>query len=188
MRYKLNTNKLVNQLVPYYLSGRRYILYIQSILYPIQALNDRFVTFAKEKQIEARMTSQSLYFEWYLNRKFSQYFQDINNSLYIKDSESLGVDIYHEVSDYGKPFTVWFENDIISALSDQEWPKELYHLAEEKIINKVSFIVHVPAIRIPEQEFVYIISHSINTYKLAGMTYLIKIDSNEFEPNKRISR
>lgn len=187
MRYKLNIDRLVNQLVPYYLSGRKYILYIQSLLNPLQLVNDRFVMYAKEKQIEARMTSQSIYFEWYLNYKFRQYFNDRNNSIYIKDSEPLGVDLYHEISDYGKPFTVWYENEQVISSKDES-PREFYHLSEEKLINRVSFMVFVPAITIREQEFVYLLSHTINTYKLAGMTYLIKIDSTEFEPNKKISQ
>ena len=33
-RYKLPIDKLVNRLVPYYLNGRRYILLLQSLVYP----------------------------------------------------------------------------------------------------------------------------------------------------------
>ena len=64
MRYKLPIDKLVNQLVPHYLGGRKYILFIQSLVYPLKIINDRFIDFAKERHIEARMTSQVMYFEW----------------------------------------------------------------------------------------------------------------------------
>lgn len=57
-RYKLPTDRLVNQLVPHFLTGRRYILFIQSLVYPLKTLNDRFIEYAREKHIEARMTSQ----------------------------------------------------------------------------------------------------------------------------------
>ena len=73
MRYKLPIDKLVNQLVPHYLGGRKYILFIQSLVYPLKIINDRFIDFAKERHIEARMTSQVMYFEWYLNHKFGKY-------------------------------------------------------------------------------------------------------------------
>lgn len=58
MRYKLPIDRSVNRLVPHYLSGRRFILFVQSCLYPLQSLNERFRTFARERHIEARMTSQ----------------------------------------------------------------------------------------------------------------------------------
>ena len=35
MRYKLPIDRSVNRLVPHYLSGRRFILFVQSCLYPL---------------------------------------------------------------------------------------------------------------------------------------------------------
>ena len=55
---------------------------------------------------------------------------------------------------------------------------------EEKLINKVSFMVCVPPVTIPPQELVYMLSYVVNTYKTAGKTYLIKIDEDEYTPNK----
>ena len=59
----------------------------------------------------------------------------------------------------------------------------MYLISEEKAINKASFTVCVPEINIPEHEFVYLLSHTVNTYKIAGKTYLIKINSKEINPN-----
>ena len=61
-RYTLPTDKLVNRLVPYYLSGRKYILFLQSLVRPLHPLSEKFRAFALEKHIEARMTSQMMYF------------------------------------------------------------------------------------------------------------------------------
>lgn len=76
MRYKLPVDRLVNSLMPHYLSGRRFILFVQSCLYPLQSLNERFRAFARERHIEARMTSQVIYFEWFLNHRFGKYICD----------------------------------------------------------------------------------------------------------------
>ena len=186
MRYKLPVDRLVNMLAPHFLSGRKYILFIQSIVFPLQTLNNSFVRFAKEKQIEARMTSQVIYFEWYLNHRFRQYFANPQDTITISESEPVGVPVYHENSAYGKPFTVWYENEPVVTSNPLEEPKPLYLIAEEKVINKVSFTVCVPEIAIPEQEFVYMLSYVVNTYKIAGKTYLIKINKKEITPNKRI--
>ena len=63
-------------------------------------------------------------------------------------------------------------------------PRPFYLLAEEKLINKVSFMVCVPPVTIPPRELVYMLSYVVNTYKTAGKTYLIKIDEDEYTPNK----
>ena len=58
MRYRINFDKTINQLVPYYLGGRRLILYLQALIRPLQQANESFVEYAKETRIEAAMTSQ----------------------------------------------------------------------------------------------------------------------------------
>lgn len=95
MRYFINFDKTINQLVPYYLGGRKLILYLQALMSPLRKLNDGFVEYAKETRIEASMTSQIFKFEWYLNRKFSKYFLN-GGVISIKNSEGLGVPIYNE--------------------------------------------------------------------------------------------
>ncbi|KAA6302884.1 MAG: hypothetical protein EZS26_001054 [Candidatus Ordinivivax streblomastigis] len=185
MRYLLPTDQLINRLTPHYLPGRKYILFLQSLVYPLYTLNERFVAFAKEKQIEASMTSQTMYFEWYLNRKFKKYLANIEEDIYISESTSIGVDIYRENVQNAKPFTVWYENEMVAVVRPEEKPREFYFLAEEKVINKVSFMVCVPEITISEREFVYMLSYVVNTCKLAGKTYLIKINSKELEPNRK---
>lgn len=182
-RYKLPIDKLVNRLVPYYLNGRRYILLLQSLVYPLETLNGRFMAFAEEKYIEARMTSQVIWFEWYLNYKFGRYLADVSDRIFLSESVSLGVDLYHENAVHGRPFTVWKEGEAVLTGRPEEMPREFYYIGEERAINKVSFMVNVPRITIPTKEFVYQLSYVVNTYKVAGKTYLIKIDGEEIVPN-----
>ena len=123
MRYKLPIDRSVNRLVPHYLSGRRFILFVQSCLYPLQSLNERFRTFARERHIEARMTSQVIYFEWYLNYKFGKYLKDDRDRIFIRESESIGVDLYHEYAQYQRPCTVWYNGEEITATDEAELPR-----------------------------------------------------------------
>lgn len=182
-RYTLPTDKLVNRLVPYYLSGRKYILFLQSLVWPLRSLNEKFRAFAAEKHIEARMTSQVIYFEWYLNHKFTRYLKNSGERITICESIPLGVDIYHEAAPSGKPFTVWYNlEEVLPAVRPEERPRDFHYLTEEKAVNQVSFRVLVPEINIPVKEFVYLISFVINTYKTAGKTYLLKIDRTEITP------
>lgn len=176
MRYQLPTDRLINQIVPHYLSGRRIILFLQSLVWPLKTLNDRFVEFAREKSIDARMTSQVIWFEWYLNHRFNKYLFEPTEKIVLSEGEQIGVDIYHENAQDVKPFTVWFGTEPVITADPMEEPRRMYLSSEEKAVNKASFIVCVPEIRIPEHEFVYMLSHVVNTYKIAGKTYLIKIN------------
>lgn len=183
MRYDLPTDKLINRLVPHYLSGRRYILFLQSLVWPLRKLNEEFKAFTREKHIEARMTSHVIYLEWFLNHKFGKYLEDDRDRIFIRDSESIGVDLYHEDAENSRPFTLWYNGEEISGVKEEEQPRPFYLYAEEKQINKVSFMVCVPPVRINTQEFVYMLSYIVNTYRIAGKTYLIKIDQQEIKPN-----
>lgn len=185
MRYRLPTDRLINQLVPHFLPGRKFILFLQSLVWPLKTINDRFVAFAKEKRIEAAMTSQVFYFEWYLNRKFGKHLTDPSQKIFIYESTPIGVDLYFEDAQYSKPFTVWFEGEQVIAAEESEKPRLMHLMDEEKAVNKVSFMVCVSEINIPEHEFVYMLSHVVNTYKIAGKTYLIKINSKEITPNSK---
>lgn len=184
MRYSLPTDRIINQLTPHFWGGRRFILFLQSLVSPLKSLNEQFIIFTKEKMIEANMTSQILPFEWFLNYKFGKYLKDPKDRIWICENESKGVDIYHEFSPYGKPFTIWHNREEITPETpNQELPKEFYLIAEEKKLNRVSFIVAVSEITIPENEFVYMLSYVVDKYKIAGKTYLIKLDKKEIYPN-----
>ena len=94
------------------------------------------------------------------------------------------MNLYHEGATVGRPFTVWYEGEQVTTNSDDENPRPFHLFAEEKAIAKVSFMVCVPSITIPTQEFVYMLSYAVNTYRTAGKTYLIKIDGEELKPNQ----
>lgn len=183
-RYKFPVDRLVNRLIPHFLCGRRYILLVQSMLHPLQSLADRFVALAREKHIEARMTSQVIYFEWYLNHKFSRYFANPADRIRLEDSTPLGVDLYHEGALGARPFTVWYEGEPVVVADPAEEPRAMYLLAEEKAINRVSFMVCVPHTTIPQPQMAGMIAYAVDTYRTAGKTYLIRMDGTEDNSNQ----
>lgn len=174
MRYVINFSKTINQLVPYYIGGRKLILYLQALMKPLQVLNDSFVDYAKETRIEAAMTSQIFIFEWYLNRKFSKYFLDGGN-IVITNGEQLGTPIYNENADISQS-----DNMLLYKESEEIDTVSLYYSDERTDTNSFSFIVASPAINtalISEEQYIAMLSYYIDRYKLAGKTYKIKINS-----------
>lgn len=176
MRYNLSTNKLVNMLVPHFLRGRKHVLWIQSITSPLQTLNDKFTSYAKEKKLDAAMTSQVMWFEWYLNHKFSSFFIDPKDNIVIEGSSDVGVPLYHENATPSQPFVIWGEDEDYSVVTDMgEKPKALYFQTSITRNKTCSFNVLVPKVTIEPEKFMPMISAIINTYRLAGKTYKVKI-------------
>lgn len=176
MRYFINFDKTINQLVPYYIGGRKLILYLQALMSPLRRLNDDFVSYAKETRIEAAMTSQIFKFEWYLNRKFKKYFAN-GGRISIKNSEGLGTPIYKESAniDVSQNMLVYYDTE--TGIARQ---LVLYRSDEQTEESSVSFIVTTPQIDtklISEQKYVAMLKYVIDRYRLANKTYIIKYES-----------
>lgn len=171
MRYYISFDKTINQLVPYYIGGRKLILYLQALMKPLRAINDAFVSYAKETKIEAMMTSQKFKFEWYLNRLFSKYFKD-GGHITISNGSHTGVPIYYESADIGDA-----ENLVVYNESEGTAKTALYHQSEKTNENSYSFIVYSPAVDttlITKEKYEAMLSHYVDKYRLAGKTYIIK--------------
>lgn len=174
MRYTINFDKTINQLVPYYIGGRKLVLYLQALMKPLQTLNAAFSEYAKEQRIEAAMTSQIFYFEWLLNRKFSKYFLN-GGQITIKNGERLGVPIQWENADVdaSEDLLLYKEEEGIKNVA-------LYHSNEQTDGSSHSFVVSSPAINtqlISIENYKAMLSHYIDKYRLSGKTYVIKINS-----------
>lgn len=174
MRYIINFDKTINQFVPHYIGGRKLILYLQALMKPLQTLNDAFSEYAKEQRIEAAMTSQIFYFEWFLNRKFSKYFLN-GGQITIKNSERLGVPIQWEDADVSDS-----ENLLLYKEEENMKNVALYHSDEQTDESSHSFIVNSPAINtqlISLEKYQAMLSYYIDKYRLSGKTYIIKFNS-----------
>lgn len=177
MRYYINFDKTVNQLIPHYLGGRKLILFLQAILHPLHSVNDAFVTWAKETKIEASMTSQVFPFEWFLNRKFNKYFLNSGERIVISTSKNTGVPIYHQdasLNETQQHMVVYHESEG-ARLNDP-----LYYTNERTGINDVSFVVYTPQIDeslITREAYKAMLSYYIDKYRLAGKTYSIKFSA-----------
>ena len=175
MRYKINLAQTVNQLTPHYIGGRKLILFMQSILQPLQSVNDKFSNWANETRVDASMTSQVIMFEWYLNRKFQKYFSDPAGRIVISDGERVGLPIYHEGADI--PET---ENVLLYNQSEANSSAPLFYKNENLAPYGVSFIVHTPKVNqlaISDPEYLSLLRYVIDKYRFSGKTYKIKFNS-----------
>ncbi len=178
MRYGINFDKTVNQLVPHYIGGRKLILLLQSILKPLQDLNDVFKYWAAETRIEAAMTSQVIKFEWFLNHKFSKYFLTPGDKISIRTAERVGAELHWEnTSASGVQHQVTRFEGESDAVSDN---MILFNSNENETAENKSFIVYSPAIdttKISRADYLAIVGYQIDKYKTAGKTYSIQFNN-----------
>jgi hypothetical protein len=160
---------------PHYLAGRKLILYLQSLLKPLQIINNEFVEWAKETKIEATMTSQVIKFEWYLNRKLGKYLLNASQQISIKNGERVGVPVYFETADIP-------QSDNILLKYETEGKKNsivLNYNGELTEENECSFFVFSPEINtqlISKEEYLALLSYYIDKYRISGKTYKIKFN------------
>lgn len=175
MRYWINIDKTVNQLVPYYLGGRKLILYLQAILHPLQGLSDRFSSWAKETRIEASMTSQVFKLEWFLNRRFSKYFMDPDERITFSNAIKTGLALYYQDSG------VTLADNPVMTTQQHHTPSSpiLRYISETPDECSFSFLVSSPRIdtrKIRTEDYLSQLQYWIDRYRIAGKTYKIIIN------------
>ena len=117
------------------------------------------------------MTSQVMYFEWFLNRKLSKYFNSNNDAISINDGGSTGVPIYSEKNKNAEHYLVKTEEEGHEDLSP------LYKSGEKDGKYSYSFVVHVPPVtKIKQSELNDAVRYWVDKYKVAGKTYNIIVN------------
>lgn len=169
--YRINMNRLINQLVPHYLGGRRAILFLQSCMQPLNSLNQKWKVWADEKRLEASMTSQVILLEYYLNHKFNKYFLDQSQRIVISEGKDIGVPMYWEGSDeHGPDIALYREEEASSQNTSLRYKDEL------QAGGDVSFIVCCPDIdpsAITQDELTAMISYYVRKYCIAGKKFIV---------------
>jgi hypothetical protein len=167
--YRINTDRLVNQLVPHYLGGRRIILFLQSLLQPLNTLNKTWKEWADEKRIEAALTSQVIMLEYFLNRKFKKYLTDTSQPIIISDGEVNGTPMYWQSANS--------VDDVVLYNASEKKDTQTFRWKDEKLVSSdVSFIVSCPAVNteiISETELTAMISYYVEKYRIAGKTFKV---------------
>ena len=176
-RYNFNTAKIANALLNYQITNRARILFTQALVYPIQSIADKFKDKIIELHIEAAMTSQIFYFEWFLNRKFKKYFTSDLDVIVILDAQDKGQPIFLQSEKSKDNFLTVYEseNELKSEL------KPLYKTLEDNATKREkNFTVFIPDnTTISTKDLTNMVKFYVDKYKVAGKTYDIKVIKNK---------
>lgn len=172
--YLLDTDRLVNMLVPHYMGGRRLILYLQSCLKPLDTLNRLWKERADEMRIEAATTSQVILLEYYLNRKFGKYFLHSEERIVVSDGISRGIPLYvQSAGEKLHEFPLYKQGE--APVHSHETPP--MHWEDERTqMGDVSFVVSCPTVnteQISQEELAAMISYHVNRYRISGKRFIV---------------
>lgn len=172
--YRINTDRVVNQLIPHYLGGRKLILYVQSLLEPLNSLNRKWQQAARKKIIESKMTSQVILLENFLNQEFGKYLIDPSQRILISDGVIPGVPVYWEEAEEKVDGLVLYK-DKEPEISGHK-AKPFYWEDEQNSKSNVSFTVFCPPVNdklISKEELTGMITYYVNMYKIAGKKFVV---------------
>lgn len=172
-KYSVNTDTLANFLIPAIMGGRKNVLWVQSLLYPLQKLNDSMQEFFTTRNIDSCVTSQVGWFEWYLTEKMKKYFSDPTDSIRITHYTDNGVPFFFSNELGLVPYVVYQQNEAPTSTNPEELPKPLEFKDERSETITSSFFVNVPKISVTQEVFNSEVIFHINKYRLGGKTFKI---------------
>ena len=170
--YKIDTDRMVKQLVPHYLGGRKLVLYLQSLLAPLKSLGTVWEEWATNKRIEAAMTSQVIMLEYFLNRKFNTYLLDPSQRIVISDGSTPGVPLYWEkASSHKSDMVLYAKNENASKKQALRWKDEKTATTDSGVVVNCHC---VNTKKISEAELTAMISYYVDLYRIAGKKFIVK--------------
>lgn len=95
-KYQIDNARAICRLLPFWIRGRKTILFLEAVAHPLKSVHDTFKEWAYERLIDAAITSQQLSLVWYLNHRLRKHFINPNDSFRItSDAFSEGEIVYN---------------------------------------------------------------------------------------------
>lgn len=176
--YTINTDRVINELVPHYIGGRKLILFLQSCMQPLKTINKEFSLMASQKILDANMTSQVILFENYLTNKYNKYFSDVSQKITISEGQVTGTLMYSKDSEHSDKTITLYEEGETPTTGHSTASFRLQN--ENSIVNAINFVVVCPKINndlISNDEVISMITYDVNRYRVSGRKFNIVINS-----------
>lgn len=199
IQYHININKTICRLLPFYLRGRRLILFLEGIASPLNSFNTgekAFHKWANETLIEASMSAQPMRLEWYLNHLFKEEWglkEDIRISNYsptqciVYRKDECGE--RHTIDGRNKPITpnmtpaiIYSKQDVRLADNKPVFDGKSVKLVNNRIKSEVdgigsNILIQIPKIQntnLDTDECIMRLKKIVNKYMPVSGTYTIR--------------
>ena len=190
-KYAVDNQKLVSRLLPYFLRGKKILLFLLSIISPIESLHFNWRKWALAKTIEASASTQPVVFRWYLKKMLQPYMANPNDEFRIGVGEAeYYLYIFEDDADFNKYTNFGYywlfenladKNDIVNRHIDNAG-EENWILIKERGENtddtEAAVTISAPShiSTISDSDYVRMIKQCVEKYLVYDIQYEITIN------------
>ena len=166
MRYDLGIDSTVSRLIPSAFRNPKIYEWVRSFTYPLVEINTEFKTFAEEKILEAKMSSQTMLLEHYINYKFKSLFPN-------PDTDFVSIKHSGEIADatFNKDETPPSHLTVFSSTEVGEVTPSIYFDYEDRSAYPQDFRVALPISIQGNETLVRGIAAIVDKYKIDTKKY-----------------
>jgi len=170
MRYDLGIDSTVSRLIPSAFRNPKIYEWVRSFTYPLVEINTEFKTFAEEKILEAKISSQTMLLEHYINYKFKPLFPNPDTDFVsIKHSGEIADATFNKDEGVGSSPTIHltlFNNDEVGSITPA-----IYFDNEDRSAYPQDFRVALPISIQGNETLVRGITAIVDKYKIDTKKY-----------------
>lgn len=185
-QFKIDINKAICRLLPFYLRGRRIILFLEGIAKPLDNFNNgenSFASWADKTLLSASMSAQPMRLEWYLNHLYKEKWQ-LKSNITVTNYAPTQTVIYRrdECSENGDangkntPLSPNMIPLIVYTKDERKHPSTI-KIKEEVAGIGTNVLINIPKITnasLDVDKCVKELQNTINKYMPIGATYLVR--------------
>lgn len=183
-RYNITNSRIISMILPFYARGRKIIMFLDAISYPISSIHLQFKKWALERLIESSITSQQMSLVWYLNYKFKSYFKNSSDTFQIstRSSDTSETIWYIDEYVYHTGTTPWMPKNKSEQLKQNAKKLVTRNFGEkEELLTDV--LIYAPEIEettfIYNETYINEIRKCIDKYlTVHGLSYTVIINKN----------
>lgn len=179
--YKISNSKIICRILPFYMRGRKMILFLEAVASPLINLHKEFLTWAYKMVLKTKITSQTDVIIWYLNYLFNSHFYNHADSFTIEQDaeiENLMAFNYREIALYKMVGVQIFDTEEEQISQVVSRPTRDFN----DRLNSNVITIHAPKLKsdpnYTNMNYVTEIMEVINEYKTSFRKYVIEINEN----------
>lgn len=180
-KYKVNSNKLVGMLLPYFLHGKKVMKFLMAIASPLDDDITVFRDWVRQRIIDVVTTSQPIVLKWSLDIRLSRYFKNSNDHFdIIPYGYAHYLTIYEDQTEFAntEDAHIWWLPDDVDDTSVSDKTQEIVIMEQGEVKRESdNFTVIAPPqnSKISRKEYLRRIRQVVEFYLTYKTTYKVYI-------------
>lgn len=177
-KYIIESKTLVGELMPYFLRGKKFMLFMTAISSPLDSINKAFREWCRDAIISAVTTSQVIVLKWSMKERLKQYFQNENDDFsFLTPVQSDYITVYEnqaEQTAHTDAKAYMPEDTSDSTITDESALAIVRDRGELTLeSNELTIVAPIHNSKITDDEYVKIIKQCFEPYLVSSIKYQV---------------